>query len=113
MKRSSDRILTTHAGALPRPDDLTELLTARHEGQPYDADALTRGLQSAVVEVVQKQVESGIDIVNDGEVSKPHFSHYIRERLARVLRAVQRGARPDAVEKHEPRPQPHRHTSLA
>ncbi len=98
MKRSSDRIFTTHAGALPRPDDLTALLTARHEGQPYDADALTRSLQRAVVEVVHKQVECGIDIVNDGEVSKPHFSHYIRERLGGLeLREVQDAAPPPSI----------------
>ncbi len=84
MKRSTDRILTTHAGALPRPEELGELLTARLEGVPYDADDLARRLDRAVEEVVQKQVECGVDVVNDGEVSKPHFSHYIRERLGGI-----------------------------
>lgn len=81
MKRSTDRILTTHAGSLPRPDDLREMITAKDEGRAYDPEALAQRVQRAVTEVVQMQIESGIDIINDGEESKRSFSTYARERL--------------------------------
>ena len=82
MKRSTERILTTHAGSLPRPADLRELLTAKSTGQPYNQEAFTQRVRSAVTEVVQKQIESGIDIINDGELGKPNFTTYARERLS-------------------------------
>jgi len=82
VKRSLDRILVTHAGSLPRPADLRELVAAKSSGQPYDAAALARRLREAVAEVVRRQVATGIDIVNDGELSKPNFLSYARERLA-------------------------------
>jgi len=82
MKRSTDRILTTHAGSLPRPADLREMLTAKSNGQPYNQEAFTQRVRSAVTEVVQKQIESGIDIINDGELGKPNFTYYARERLS-------------------------------
>jgi 5-methyltetrahydropteroyltriglutamate--homocysteine methyltransferase len=82
MKRSTDRILTTHAGSLPRPADLREMLTAKSKGQPYNQEAFTKRVRSAVTEVVQKQIESGIDILNDGELGKPNFTYYARERLS-------------------------------
>ena len=82
MKRSTDRILVTHAGTLPRPDDLMEMLMAKNEGQSYDKDVFSRGVRSAVAEGVRKQIECGIDIVNDGEVGKSNFSRYTRERLS-------------------------------
>ncbi len=82
MKRSTDRILVTHAGALPRPDDLRDLVIARASGQPYDAALLNRRLREGVSQVVRQQVESGIDVVNDGELSKTNFTNYVRERLA-------------------------------
>ena len=81
-KRSTDRILTTHAGSLPRPDDLREMIAAKDEGRPYDPEAVDRRVQGAVTEVVKMQVESGIDIINDGEQSKRSFSTYARERLS-------------------------------
>src|SRR5215813_9215767 len=81
MKRSTDRILTTHGGSLPRPGDLWEMITARTQGQPVDEAALARRVPGAVAEVVQQQLEVGIDVVNDGEVSKPGFSEYVRERM--------------------------------
>ena len=84
MMRSTHRILTTHAGSLPRPDDLRALVTAKAGGQPYAEDALARRVRSAVAEVVRKQVESGIDSVNDGELSKPSFTTYVRERLGGI-----------------------------
>src|SRR5215475_9266214 len=82
MKRSTDRILTTHAGSLPRPADLRAMLTAKSTGQPYDQEAFTKRVRSAVAEVVQKQIEAGIDIINDGELGKPNFTTYARERIS-------------------------------
>ena len=84
MKRSTDRILTTHAGSLPRPSDLSEMLRAKEAGQPYDAQALQQRLARAVVAVVQQQVENGIDIITDGEQSKTSFTTYLSERLAGI-----------------------------
>jgi 5-methyltetrahydropteroyltriglutamate--homocysteine methyltransferase len=81
VKHSTDRILTTHAGSLPRPPDLKEMINARSAGQPVDEAALDRRIQEAVREVVRKQVETGIDVVNDGELSKANFTNYARERI--------------------------------
>jgi 5-methyltetrahydropteroyltriglutamate--homocysteine methyltransferase len=82
MKRSTDRILATHAGALPRPDDLKEMVFAKAGGKPYDAALLARRLRESVAEVVQHQVACGMDFVNDGEISKTNFTNYCRERLS-------------------------------
>src|SRR5262249_54963057 len=82
MQRSTDRILTTHARSLPRPADLREMVTAKSSGQPYDEAALARRLRSAVAEVVRQQLESGLDSINDGELSKTNFTNYARERLS-------------------------------
>ena len=82
MKRSTDRILVTHVGSLARPADLMEMLVARNEGKNYDSDALAKRTRSAVADVVQKQIECGVDIVNDGELGKSNFSRYTRERLS-------------------------------
>jgi 5-methyltetrahydropteroyltriglutamate--homocysteine methyltransferase len=82
MIRSSDRFLTTHAGSLPRPDDLVRMMYAKEEGVPVDPAALDQRVRSAVAEVVRRQTEAGIDIVNDGEMSKPSYATYIKDRLA-------------------------------
>jgi 5-methyltetrahydropteroyltriglutamate--homocysteine methyltransferase len=82
MKRSSDRILITHVGSLARPKDLMEMLVARNDGNSYDIDALAKRTREAVAEVVHKQIECGVDIVNDGELGKSNFSRYTRERLS-------------------------------
>jgi 5-methyltetrahydropteroyltriglutamate--homocysteine methyltransferase len=81
MKRSIDRILTTHTGSLPRPDDLTRTMFAKEEGVPVDAAALASRIRSAVGEVVGKQAEAGLDVVNDGEYSKPSYATYVKDRL--------------------------------
>ena len=81
MKRSTERILTTHAGSLPRPEGLREIVVAKGTGQPYDEGDLSRRLRSGVADVVRLQIESGLDIVNDGELSKPSFTDYARERI--------------------------------
>jgi 5-methyltetrahydropteroyltriglutamate--homocysteine methyltransferase len=82
MKRSSDRFLTTHTGSLPRPDDLVRTMYAREEGVPVDPSALDARIAAAVTEVVGKQVQAGIDVVNDGEMSKPSYATYIKDRLS-------------------------------
>ena len=82
MKRSTDRILTTHCGSLARPRDLLDIMKAKLAGETYDETAYTQRARSAVAEVVRTQVESGIDIVTDGEQGKPGFFAYVRERLA-------------------------------
>jgi 5-methyltetrahydropteroyltriglutamate--homocysteine methyltransferase len=82
MLYSSDRILTTHAGSLPRPADLREMVTARANGQAFDTAELDARLKSAVAEVVKQQLDCGLDIVNDGELSKFNFTDYVRERIA-------------------------------
>lgn len=81
MKRSDERILTTHTGALHRPRDLEETLKAKLAGEPVDEAALEARLKTAVDEIVKKQVEVGVDIVNDGEFSKSSWTFYINERL--------------------------------
>ncbi len=81
MRRSTDRILVSHAGTLPRPDDLAEMMAAG----PAQAEAFDKRVPSAVQEVVRKQAEIGVDIVNDGELAKRGgFSGYIRERLTGI-----------------------------
>jgi 5-methyltetrahydropteroyltriglutamate--homocysteine methyltransferase len=82
MKRSTDRILVTHVGSLARPQDLMEMLVARNESKPYNPAALAKRTREAVAEVVQKQIECGVDIVNDGELGKSNFSRYTRERVS-------------------------------
>jgi 5-methyltetrahydropteroyltriglutamate--homocysteine methyltransferase len=81
MRRSTDRILTTHVGSLPRPEGLIELMFARAEGEAVDPELLERKTRDAVVEVVAHQKEAGIDIVSDGEMSKPSYATYVTERL--------------------------------
>ena len=76
------RIQITHVGSLPRPHDLLDLMKARLAGQSYDRERYASRVKSAVAECVRQQVECGIDIVSDGEQSKPGFFTYIRERLA-------------------------------
>src|SRR6266446_2433925 len=82
MKRSTDRILTTHAGSLPRPVDLIAMGEAMQDGKPVDAAAYEARLTQAVDIVVRAQVECGIDIVDDGEFGKPGFVADVRKRLS-------------------------------
>src|SRR5215470_60696 len=80
MKQSTDALLTTHTGSLPRPDDLVELLYAAESGDT-DTPALQSRVRSAVAETVAQQLEVGIDVVNDGEMSKVSYSTYVSGRL--------------------------------
>ena len=81
MKRSTDRILTTHVGSLPRPADLLDMMQAKEAGRGFDEASYGKRLRSAVGEIVQKQAELGIDVVDDGEYGKPSFVTYMNERL--------------------------------
>jgi 5-methyltetrahydropteroyltriglutamate--homocysteine methyltransferase len=81
MRRSTDRILTTHTGSLPRPDDLLAMLRAKEMGHPYDAEALAARVRSAVGVTVRAQLDAGIDIVGDGEMSKASYATYVKDRL--------------------------------
>jgi 5-methyltetrahydropteroyltriglutamate--homocysteine methyltransferase len=82
MKTSQDRILTTHVGSLPRPSELRRVLVQKDQGEPYDRAELERLAREAVLEIVRRQAAVGIDIVNDGEMSKPGYSTYIADRLS-------------------------------
>ena len=82
MQRSTERFLTTHTGSLPRPEDLIRAMYAKEEGVPVDPAALGQRVRSAVAEVVGKQAAAGIDLINDGEMSKPSYATYVKDRLA-------------------------------
>ncbi len=84
MKRSTERILTTHVGSLPRPADLLALIQAKEYGEPLDTARYASRVASAVAEVVKKQADSGIDIVADGEMGRFGFIPYVNERLAGI-----------------------------
>jgi 5-methyltetrahydropteroyltriglutamate--homocysteine methyltransferase len=86
MQRSTERILTTHAGSLPRPRDLLGLVRSRARGERVDETAFQARLRQAVGEVVRKQAALGIDVVDDGEFGKPSFVTYVRERLGGLTR---------------------------
>jgi 5-methyltetrahydropteroyltriglutamate--homocysteine methyltransferase len=78
----ADRILTTHAGSLPRPDELADMIWARIDGESVDEGELSAKIDAAVEEVVAKQRDAGIDVVSDGEMSKTGFSTYVNERFS-------------------------------
>jgi 5-methyltetrahydropteroyltriglutamate--homocysteine methyltransferase len=82
MKRSTDRILTTHAGSLPRPADLLAMVEAQQDGKPVDSARYKARLTEAVGQIVRRQAEIGIDIVDDGEYGKPGFVNYVNDRLS-------------------------------
>jgi 5-methyltetrahydropteroyltriglutamate--homocysteine methyltransferase len=84
MKRSTERILTTHIGSLQRPDELLDILDARLQGQPVEDESWHDAVARATRDVVKRQVESGIDVVADGEMSKASFNTYVTERLGGI-----------------------------
>jgi len=94
MKRSTERILTTHAGSLARPADLLDMMRAKEMGHPYDTDAFPARVKAAVAEAVRKQAEAGIDVISDGEQGKPGFANYVKDRLSGI--EIREGARPRA-----------------
>ena len=81
MKLSTDRILTTHVGSLPRPDDLVDMMMQRLDGKPVDEKAYNARVAKAVQDTVKHQVDMGFDVVNDGEMGKPSFITYAAQRL--------------------------------
>jgi 5-methyltetrahydropteroyltriglutamate--homocysteine methyltransferase len=81
MQHSVGRTLTTHTGSLPRPPDLVALLNAKELGQPYDKAAFAARVQQAITEIVRRQVDTGIDVIGDGEHSKFNWMAYARARL--------------------------------
>ena len=81
MKRSTDRMLTTHTGSLPRPPELLEELIRRDRGEPVDTAALDARVREAVAESVRRQAAAGVAVVNDGEAGKIGYSTYVTERL--------------------------------
>ena len=82
MKRSTERILTTHTGSLPRPADLVDMLHRRDEGQDIQQSAVDARVRAAVAEVVAKQRDAGVDVINDGEQGKIAYSVYVKDRLS-------------------------------
>jgi 5-methyltetrahydropteroyltriglutamate--homocysteine methyltransferase len=81
MRRSTGRILTTHTGSLPRPDNLMYMMIAREQGQSVPESELASTVQHAVADAVEHQVAAGIDIISDGEMSKIGFANYVKDRL--------------------------------
>jgi 5-methyltetrahydropteroyltriglutamate--homocysteine methyltransferase len=81
MKRSTERIITTHVGSLPRPADLLDAVEARQQGKPVEEKAHAARLRAAVKDIVRRQIELGIDVIDDGEFGKPSFVSYVNERL--------------------------------
>src|SRR5256714_6220864 len=81
IQRSVERFLTTHTGSLPRPPDLIRMMFAKEEGVPVNAAALGARIRDAVAETVRRQVDAGVAIVNDGEMSKPSYATYVKDRL--------------------------------
>lgn len=84
MKTSTDRLISTHVGSLPRPPELLKLIRAKLAGQPYDEKELAAEVKRAVEQNVKRQADIGLDVVSDGEMSKPSFLSYIVERLGGV-----------------------------
>lgn len=80
--RSTDRFLTTHTGSLPRPEDLVRAMFAREGGVPVDEAALAQRIAESVEAIVRRQASVGVDLVNDGELGKPSYATYVKDRLA-------------------------------
>jgi 5-methyltetrahydropteroyltriglutamate--homocysteine methyltransferase len=98
MTRSPDRILTTHAGSLPRSEALRDLVFARADGKPCDKERLAAELRAGVEDVVRRQIACGLDSVNDGELGKTNFTNYVRERLSGFeSRPAGAGAKPLSI----------------
>src|ERR1700744_1671719 len=94
MKTSTDRILTTHTGSLPRPKSLMDIILRREKGDNIDAATFEAATANAVDEIVAQQVGCGVDVVSDGEMSKPSYTTYIRHRVDGIQmdpRAAEKG----------------------
>jgi 5-methyltetrahydropteroyltriglutamate--homocysteine methyltransferase len=93
MRRSTDRILTTHVGSLPRPPEVVDRLLAQDRGEAHEPQAFDATMRAAVADAVKRQVDAGVDVVSDGEMSKISYATYIRHRLT----GFEIGAAPRAV----------------
>jgi 5-methyltetrahydropteroyltriglutamate--homocysteine methyltransferase len=82
MRRSTGRLLTTHAGSLPRPADLDKMIFCREGGEPVSQVAFRSRTRRAVAEAVARQLEAGVDVVGDGEMGKVGYATYVKDRLA-------------------------------
>jgi 5-methyltetrahydropteroyltriglutamate--homocysteine methyltransferase len=98
LKTSRDRILTTHVGSLPRSQAVTDVLFARDRGEPLDEQTASATIADAVKEVVRRQVDVGIDVVSDGEMSKISYATYIKDRLTGFAGDTPREPGQDLVE---------------
>ena len=98
MKRSTERILTTHVGSLIRPPALLEFLRAKQSGRAFDEAAYAKCLKDSVAEIVRHQAETGLDVISDGEFGKSiSWSQYVLERLSGFeQRPIKSGADPFA-----------------
>ena len=94
MKRSTDRIRTTHTGSLPRPPKILEALRAQADGLSFDRPGYEATLREQVFDIVRRQAEAGIDVVSDGECSKPSFRAYLTERLGGFEARIPEGGIP-------------------
>ena len=92
MKQSTDKILTTHTGSLPRPAELQELLYAQERSEPFDQAIFEEKVRSAVRATVRQQVVAGIDVINDGEMSKISYATYVKHRLGETASPGRRSA---------------------
>lgn len=102
MRRSTERILTTHAGSLPRPPELKDFIRALQNGQDYDRAALDRQVHSAVDDVVRQQADAGVDIPSDGEQGKTGFLLYGNERMSGFEQvAIQPGESPRVIRRDQ------------
>ena len=102
MKRSTERILTTHGGSLPRPPELQALIKPMQDGQEYDAKALDHEVHNAVADAVRKQADAGIDIPSDGEQGKAGFLLYGNQRMSGFEQvAIQPGESPRTVRRDQ------------
>src|SRR6202048_4118472 len=97
MKRSNERILTTHTGSLPRTAKVVELLLAEQKNPGARKAELDAAVREAIAHVVQKQIECGIDIINDGEQGRTDYTVHVLDRLPRVFRAGAPPPRPRAA----------------
>src|SRR5437870_13534286 len=93
MKRSTERILSTHVGSLARPESLLPILRSMERGQPYERETYTKLVRDAVTDVVRKQVEAGVDLVTDGGHGKGSLSGYIVGRFDGITRKTARAGR--------------------
>src|SRR5262245_16556826 len=98
MQRSTERILTTHTGSLPRPRDLLGLLQEREEGVLSDERALHQRTRMAVLDVVRKQAEIGLSVINDGEQGRADYTIYVKDRLTGFAGESASWPNPDAEE---------------